>query len=56
MVRQTGVIPTGEFFPDIAQGIAVSDQVLKEKPDIVHRFLQASLHGMKDILEATDGS
>ena len=45
------VIPSDEFFPHMAQGIAVSDQVLKEKPDLVRRFVKAALHGMKDILD-----
>jgi NitT/TauT family transport system substrate-binding protein len=34
----------------MAQGIAASDQVLKEKPELVHRFVKAALHGMKDIM------
>jgi NitT/TauT family transport system substrate-binding protein len=45
------VIPSDEFFPHMAQGIAVSDQVIKEKPEMVHRFVKAALHGMKDILD-----
>ena len=35
----------------MAQGIGVSDQVLKEKPDLIGRFVQAALHGMKDIMD-----
>ena len=34
------VIPTDEYFPHMAQGIGVSDQVLKEKPDLIGRFVQ----------------
>jgi NitT/TauT family transport system substrate-binding protein len=45
------VIATDEFFPHMAQGIGVSDQVLKEKPDLVGRFVRAALHGMKDIVD-----
>src|SRR5712675_3476428 len=45
------VIPSDEFFPHMAQGIAVSDQVIKDKPELVHRFVKAALHGMKDILD-----
>src|SRR6187399_421615 len=33
------VIPTEEFFPHMAQGIAVSDQVIKEKPQMVQKFV-----------------
>ncbi len=54
-VEATGVkvrvIPTDEYFPHMAQGIGVSDQVLKEKPDLIGRFVQAALHGMKDIMD-----
>jgi NitT/TauT family transport system substrate-binding protein len=45
------VIPSDEFFPHMAQGIAVSDQVLKEKPELVARFVKAALRGMKDIMD-----
>src|ERR1700731_293530 len=38
------VIPSDEFFPHMAQGIAVSDQVIKEKPEMVHRFAKAPRH------------
>jgi NitT/TauT family transport system substrate-binding protein len=48
------VIPTDEFFPHMAQGIGVSDQVLKEKPELVGRFVGAALRGMKDIMDAPD--
>jgi NitT/TauT family transport system substrate-binding protein len=45
------VIPTDEFFPHVAQGIGVSDQVLKEKPELVGKFVKAALRGMKDIMD-----
>jgi NitT/TauT family transport system substrate-binding protein len=45
------VIPTDEFFPHMAQGIGVSDQVLKEKPELVGKFVKAALRGMKDIMD-----
>ncbi|MFL6798010.1 MAG: ABC transporter substrate-binding protein [Xanthobacteraceae bacterium] len=48
------VIQTDSFFPHMAQGIGVSDQVLKEKPDLVRRFVRAALHGMKDIMDDPD--
>jgi NitT/TauT family transport system substrate-binding protein len=54
-VQATGVkvkvIPTDEFFPHMAQGIGVSDQVLKEKPELVGKFVKAALRGMKDIMD-----
>jgi NitT/TauT family transport system substrate-binding protein len=45
------VIPTDEFFPHMAQAIGVSDQVLKEKPELVGKFVHAALRGMKDIMD-----
>jgi len=45
------VIPTDEFFPHMAQAIGVSDQTIKEKPELVGRFVHAALRGMKDIMD-----
>jgi NitT/TauT family transport system substrate-binding protein len=45
------VLPTDEFFPHMAQGIAASDRIIKDKPEMVHAFVQAALHGMKDIMD-----
>src|ERR1700704_2028 len=45
------VIPTDEFFPHMAQGIGVADQVLKERPELVGKFVKAALRGMKDIMD-----
>jgi NitT/TauT family transport system substrate-binding protein len=48
------VIPTDEFFPHMAQGIAVSDQIIKDKPEMVRKFVHAALRGMKDIMDDPD--
>src|SRR6195256_2418226 len=48
------VIPTDEFFPHMAQAIAVSDQTIKERPEMVRKFVTAALHGMKDIIDDPD--
>jgi len=48
------VIPTDEFFPHMAQAIAVSDQTIKERPEMVGKFVQAALHGMQDIIDDPD--
>src|SRR6266851_6766933 len=45
------VIPSDEFFPHMAQGIGVSDQVLKEKPELVGRFVKGALRGIQDIMD-----
>jgi len=38
----------------MAQAIGVSDQVIKEKPELVGRFVKAALRGMKDIMDDPD--
>ncbi len=48
------VIPTEEFFPHMAQGIAVSDDIIKQKPDMVRKFVHAALRGMKDMMDDPD--
>jgi NitT/TauT family transport system substrate-binding protein len=45
------VLPTDEFFPHMAQGIAASDRIIQDKPEMVHAFVKAALHGMKDIMD-----
>jgi len=45
------VLPTDEFFPHMAQAIAASDQIIKDKPQMVQAFVTAALHGMKDIMD-----
>jgi NitT/TauT family transport system substrate-binding protein len=48
------VLPTDQFFPHMAQAVAASDQTIKERPELVRSFVQAALHGMKDIMEDPD--
>jgi NitT/TauT family transport system substrate-binding protein len=48
------VIPSDEFFPHMAQGIAASDQLIKDKPEMVRKFVRAALRGMKDIMDDPD--
>ncbi|HEY6993500.1 MAG TPA: ABC transporter substrate-binding protein [Xanthobacteraceae bacterium] len=48
------VIPTDEYFPHMAQGIAASDQTLKDRPEMVRKFVKAALHGMKDVMDDPD--
>jgi NitT/TauT family transport system substrate-binding protein len=45
------VLPTDDYFPHMAQAIAVSDEVIKEKPALVRAFVKAALRGMKDIMD-----
>jgi NitT/TauT family transport system substrate-binding protein len=48
------VIPTENFFPHMAQGIAASDDIIKQKPDMIRKFVHASLRGMKDMMDNTE--
>ena len=48
------MIPSDEFFPHMAQGIAVSDDVIKQKPEMVRKVGRAALRGMKDIMDNPD--
>jgi NitT/TauT family transport system substrate-binding protein len=50
------VIPSDAFFPHMAQAIAASDQVIKDRPAMVRAFVAAALHGMKDIMDDPDGA
>jgi len=35
----------------MAQGIAASDQLIQEKPELVRKFVHAALRGMKDVMD-----
>ena len=38
-------------FPAMAQAILASDKILKEKPDMVKRFVRATLKGLKEVID-----
>ena len=48
------VIPTETFFPHMAQGIAASDDIIKQKPEMIRKFVRAALRAMKDIMDNPD--
>src|SRR5882757_9419047 len=48
------VIPTEQYFPHMAQAIAASDDIIKQKPEMIRRFVKAALRGMKDIMDNPD--
>jgi NitT/TauT family transport system substrate-binding protein len=48
------VIKTEDYFPHMAQGIAASDDIIKQKPDMIRKFVRAALRGMKDIMDNPD--
>ncbi len=45
------VIQSYEFFPGMAQAIVASDAVIRDKPEMVRKFVRASLKGMKDVMD-----
>jgi NitT/TauT family transport system substrate-binding protein len=45
------IIQTEQFFPHMAQAIGASDQIIKEKPELVRKVVQSALHGMKDVMD-----
>jgi NitT/TauT family transport system substrate-binding protein len=51
---KVNVLPTDEFFPHMAQGIAVSDDMIKKNPAMIRKFVGASLKGMKDVMDNPD--
>jgi NitT/TauT family transport system substrate-binding protein len=48
------IIPTETFFPHMAQAIAASDDIIKQKPEMVRKFVRAALRGMKDMMDDPD--
>jgi NitT/TauT family transport system substrate-binding protein len=48
------VIPTEDYFPHMAQAIATSDDMIKQKPDMIRKFVHAALRGMKDMMDNPD--
>ena len=45
------IIPTETFFPHMAQAIAASDDIIKQKPEMIRKVVHAALRGMKDIMD-----
>jgi NitT/TauT family transport system substrate-binding protein len=48
------IIPTEQYFPHMAQAIGASDQIIKEKPELVRKVVKSALHGMKDVMDNPD--
>lgn len=45
------IIQSEEYFPHMAQGIATSDNMIKDKPELIRKVVTAALRGMKDIMD-----
>jgi len=50
------VMPATDYFPSMAQTIVASDEVIKEKPELLKKLVAATLHGMKDIIADPEGA
>jgi len=50
------IMPATDYFPSMAQAVLASDQVIKEKPELLKKLVAATLHGMKDIVDDPVGS
>jgi len=50
------IMKSSDFFPSTAQAILASDKVIKERPEMIRKFVGAVLKGMKDIMDDPAGS
>ncbi|MGX1096902.1 ABC transporter substrate-binding protein [Amorphus sp. MBR-141] len=50
------ILPINDMFPAMAQAILSSDDTIKNKPELVRGFVQATLHGLRDVMEDPEGS
>lgn len=49
--KKVNIIPSGKYFPSMAQAIIASDKIIQEKPELVKKLVKATLKGMKDIMD-----
>ena len=50
------IIPADEYFPSMAQAVVASDDTIKTKPQLIRKLVQATLHGMSDIMQDPEGA
>ena len=50
------VQPINDMFPAMAQAVLTSEDTMKNKPEVVTGFVQATLHGLKDVMTDPEGS
>ena len=48
------VLRVADFFPLVADGLIVSEQLIAERPELVQGFVEASMRGLRDTLENPD--
>ena len=50
------VLSINEIFPALAQAILASDETIEERPDLVRRFVRATMRGLEDVIDDPQGS
>jgi NitT/TauT family transport system substrate-binding protein len=50
------IIPADQYFQSMAQVVVASDQVIKEKPELIRKLVRATLHGVRDIMTDPKGA
>ena len=50
------VLSINEIFPALAQAILASDETIAERPDLVRRFVSATMRGLRDVIDDPAGS
>ncbi len=54
--REVSIIPSGNYFPSMAQAVLASDELIAERPDLVEKLVRATLKGMRDIMDDPAGA
>ena len=50
-LKDVTIVPVNQYFRSMAQAILASDQTIKERPALIKSLVQATLRGMKDIMD-----
>jgi NitT/TauT family transport system substrate-binding protein len=50
-LKDVTIVPVNQYFKSMAQAILASDQTIKERPALIKSLVQATLRGMKDIMD-----
>ncbi len=54
--RTVRIVPSGNYFPSMAQAILASDELIEQRPELVGKLVRATLKGMRDIMSDPDGA
>lgn len=50
------VVPTDQYFVGLPQTIIASDRAIREKPELIRRFVRATLRGLNEIVRDPDAA